>query len=47
MTTCVDLFVTSDTAVAHLAGSVGVPVWMALSTTPDWRWMTHREDDPW
>ena len=41
-----DLFITSDTAVAHLAGSVGVPVWMAMSTTPDWRWMTNREDNP-
>ncbi len=34
--TCLDLFLTSDTAVAHLAGSLGVPVWMPLSTTPDW-----------
>jgi tetratricopeptide (TPR) repeat protein len=42
-----DLFITSDTAVAHLAGALGVPVWMALSTTPDWRWMAHREDNPW
>jgi len=42
-----DLFITSDTAVAHLAGALGVPVWLALSTTPDWRWMTHREDNPW
>jgi hypothetical protein len=42
-----DLFITSDTAVAHLAGALGVPVWMPLSTTPDWRWMTHREDNPW
>jgi hypothetical protein len=42
-----DLFITSDTAVAHLAGALGVPVWMALSTTPDWRWMTDREDNPW
>ncbi len=42
-----DLFITSDTAVAHLAGALGVPVWMALSTTPDWRWLTHREDNPW
>ena len=32
---------------AHLAGSLGVPVWMALSTTPDWRWLSVREDNPW
>ena len=44
---CLDLFITSDTAVAHLAGSLGVPVWMALSTTPDWRWLSVREDNPW
>ncbi len=37
--TCLDLFITSDTAVAHLAGALGVPVWMPLSTTPDWRWL--------
>jgi tetratricopeptide (TPR) repeat protein len=42
-----DLFITSDTAVAHLAGAMGVPVWMALSTAADWRWMTVREDNPW
>src|SRR5262249_13662152 len=42
-----DLFITSDTAVAHLAGALGVPVWRPLSTTPEWRWMTHREDNPW
>jgi hypothetical protein len=45
--TCLDLFLTSDTAVAHLAGSLGVPVWMPLSTTPDWRWLSGREDNPW
>jgi Tfp pilus assembly protein PilF len=43
----VDLFITSDTAVAHLAGAPGVPSWMALSSTPDWRWLTCREDNPW
>jgi Flp pilus assembly protein TadD len=42
-----DLFITSDTAVAHLAGALGVPVWVALSTTADWRWMTERDDNPW
>jgi ADP-heptose:LPS heptosyltransferase len=41
-----DLFITSDTAVARLAGALGVPVWMRLSTTPDWRSMIHREDNP-
>ena len=44
--TCLDLFITSDTAVAHLAGALGVPVWMPLSTTPDWRWLSGREDNP-
>ena len=42
-----DLVVTPDSAVAHLAGGLGVPVWVALSTVPDWRWMTAREDCPW
>jgi hypothetical protein len=42
-----ELFITSDTAVAHLAGSLGVPIWMGLSTAPDWRWMTKREDCAW
>lgn len=42
-----DLFITSDTAVAHLAGAMGVPVWLILSSTPDWRWLSDREDCPW
>jgi hypothetical protein len=42
-----DLFITSDTAVAHLAGSLGVPVWMATSVAAGWQWMTGREDSPW
>jgi hypothetical protein len=42
-----DLFIASDTALGHMAGALGVPVWMPLSTTPDWRRMTHREDNPW
>jgi hypothetical protein len=42
-----DLVVTSDTAVAHLAGALGVPVWVALSVGPDWRWLLGREDSPW
>lgn len=42
-----DLVVTADTAVAHLAGAMGVPVWVALCALPDRRWMLDREDSPW
>jgi tetratricopeptide (TPR) repeat protein len=42
-----DLIVTSDTSVAHLAGAVGRPVWLAIKHTPDWRWMLKRNDSPW
>ena len=42
-----DLVVTSDTAVAHLAGALGRPVWMALQRMPEWRWMLERTDSPW
>jgi Flp pilus assembly protein TadD len=42
-----DVLVTSDTALAHLAGALGVPVWLALPYAPDWRWMLGRDDSPW
>jgi hypothetical protein len=42
-----DLVITSDTSIAHLAGALGVPVWVALSHIPDWRWLLEREDSPW
>jgi len=42
-----DLVVTPDSAVAHLAGSLGVRVWVALSAVAEWRWMLDREDSPW
>jgi hypothetical protein len=41
------LVITSDTSTAHLAGALGVPVWVALSTSPDWRWLLDRDDSPW
>jgi Flp pilus assembly protein TadD len=42
-----DLVITSDTSVAHLAGALGVPVWVALPFVPEWRWMLDRSDSPW
>jgi len=39
--------ITSDTATAHLAGALGVPVWVPLPSTPDWRWLIGRDDSPW
>ncbi|MGE4079463.1 MAG: DUF6165 family protein [Reyranella sp.] len=46
MTHC-DLVITSDTAVAHLAGALGIRTWVALKAVPDWRWQDDRTDSPW
>jgi hypothetical protein len=42
-----DLVITCDSAPAHLAGALAVPVWVALHYSPDWRWFLERDDSPW
>ena len=42
-----DLVVSIDTAIVHLAGAMGRPVWTLLCATPDWRWLQDRSDTPW
>ena len=42
-----DLVVTVDTGIAHLAGALGKPTWMLIPFAPDWRWQLKREDSPW
>jgi tetratricopeptide (TPR) repeat protein len=45
--TQLDVIVTSDTATAHLAGALGLPVWVLLAGSADWRWLSDRDDSPW
>jgi tetratricopeptide (TPR) repeat protein len=42
-----DLIISVDTSVAHLAGALGKPAWILLAFSPDWRWMLDRQDNPW
>lgn len=44
---CLDLLISVDTSVVHLAGALGRPVWTLLARGPDWRWMLERSDTPW
>lgn len=44
---CLDLVITADTAVAHLAGAMGKRVWVMMHTEGSWHWMTDRVDSPW
>jgi hypothetical protein len=45
--TNLDLVISVDTSVAHLAGALGKPVWILLPHAPDWRWQLGRSDSPW
>jgi hypothetical protein len=42
-----DLVITVDTSIAHLAGALGRPTWVLLPFAPDWRWLLDRNDSPW
>jgi tetratricopeptide (TPR) repeat protein len=44
---CLDLVITVDTSVAHLAGALACPTWILLPYTPDYRWLLDRDDSPW
>jgi tetratricopeptide (TPR) repeat protein len=44
---CLDLVITVDTSIAHLAGALGRPTWILLPHTPDYRWLLGRDDSPW
>jgi ADP-heptose:LPS heptosyltransferase len=44
---CLDLVITIDTSVAHLAGGLACPTWILLPYTPDYRWLLDRDDSPW
>jgi tetratricopeptide (TPR) repeat protein len=47
LVSCLDLVITVDTSVAHLAGALGCPTWILLPWTPDYRWLLDRNDSPW
>ncbi|HEV2159837.1 tetratricopeptide repeat protein [Bradyrhizobium sp.] len=47
LVSCLDLVISVDTSVVHLAGALGVPVWTMLPFNPDWRWLVNRDDSPW
>jgi hypothetical protein len=42
-----DLIITADISIAHVAGALGRPTWVGLKYVPDWRWLLDRDDSPW
>jgi ADP-heptose:LPS heptosyltransferase len=44
---CMDLVITCDTSIAHLAGALAKPTWVLLKKVPEWRWFLDRDDSPW
>jgi ADP-heptose:LPS heptosyltransferase len=42
-----DLVISTDTSIPHLAGALGKEVWLLISSSADWRWLIGREDSPW
>ena len=47
LVSCLDVVITVDTSIAHLAGALGRPTWILLPYTPDYRWLLDRDDSPW
>jgi hypothetical protein len=47
LVSCLDLVISVDTSVVHLAGALGKPAWVPLAFIPDFRWLLGREDSPW
>src|SRR5262249_20680042 len=45
--THMDLVISSDSSIAHLAGAIGAPTWVLLPYAANWRWQLHRDDSPW
>ena len=47
LTQLMDLVISVDTSVAHLAATLSIPTWILIAYSPDWRWLLDRTDSPW